>query len=92
VVGGRRPRSIRSFLSVLPHVFQRHASEGLDATFHFAFTGEELAEATVVIRDKAIRVERGHVGRPDLLITANSLTWLGFLAKEQSLIWALLRR
>jgi hypothetical protein len=28
VGGGRRPRSIRSFLSVLPHVFQRHASEG----------------------------------------------------------------
>ena len=30
VGGGRRPRSIRSFLSRLPHVFQRHASEGLD--------------------------------------------------------------
>jgi hypothetical protein len=74
VVGGRRPRSIRSFLSVLPHVFQRHASKGLDAMFHFTFTGEELAEATVVIRDKAIRVERGHVGRPDLLITADSRT------------------
>ena len=35
VGGGRRPRSIRSFLSVLPHVFQRHASAGLDATYHF---------------------------------------------------------
>ena len=59
VGGGRRPTSIRSFLSGLPHVFQRHASEGLYATYHFTFTGEEPAEATVVIRDKAIRVERG---------------------------------
>jgi SCP-2 sterol transfer family len=91
VGGGRRPRSIRSFLSVLPHVFQRHASEGLDATFHFRFTGEEHVKATIVMRDKAIRVERGRVGTPDLFITADSRTWLGFLAKERSLIWALLR-
>ena len=62
VGGGRRLRSIRSFLSALPHAFQRHASEGLEATYHFTFTGEEAAEATVVIRDKTIRVEPGHVG------------------------------
>ncbi len=92
VGGGRRPKSIRSFLSVLPHVFQRHASEGLDATYHFTFTGEEPAEATVVIRDGAIRVEPGHAGTPDLRITADSRTWLGFLAKERSLVWALIRR
>ncbi len=90
--GGRRPKSIRSFLFVLPHLFQRHASAGLDATYHFTFTGEEAAEATVVIRDKAIRVERGHVGQADLHVTADSRTWLGFLAKERSLVWALLRR
>jgi NAD-dependent dihydropyrimidine dehydrogenase PreA subunit len=92
VGGGRRPRSIRSFLATLPHVFQRHASERLDATYHFTFTGEEPAEATVVIRDETIRVEPGHVGAPDLRVTADSRTWLGFLAKERSLVWALLRR
>jgi hypothetical protein len=92
VGGGRRPGSIRSFLFALPHFFQRHASEGLDATYHFTFTGEEAAEATVVIRDKSIRVEPGHVGTPDLGITADGRTWLGFLAKERSLVWALLRR
>ena len=92
VGGGRRPKSIRSFLSVLPHIFQRHASEGLDATYHFSFTGDEHAEATVVIRDKTIKVEPGHIGNPDLRITADSRTWLGFLAKERSLVWALIRR
>ena len=92
VGGGRRPQSIRSFLATLPHVFQRHASEGLDATYHFTFTGDEPAEATVVIREKTIRVAAGHVGTPDLRVTADSRTWLGFLAKERSLVWALLRR
>jgi ferredoxin len=92
VGGGRRPRTVRSFLAALPHVFQRHRSEGLSATYHFTFTGEETAEATVVIRDKAIRVEPGHVGEPDLRVTADSRTWLGFLAKERSLVWALIRR
>jgi ferredoxin len=92
VGGGRRPKSIRSFLFALPHLFQRHASAGLDAVYHFTFTGEEPAEATVVIRDKAIRVERGHVGTPHLRVVADSRTWLGFLAKERGLFWSLLRR
>jgi ferredoxin len=92
VGGGRRLRSIRSFLSTLPHAFQRHASAGLDATYHFTFTGDEPAEATVVIRDKSIQVEPGHVGAADLRIVADSRTWLGFLAKERNLAWALIRR
>jgi Fe-S-cluster-containing hydrogenase component 2 len=92
VHGGRRPRTIRSFLAATPHLFQRHRSAGLSATYHFTFTGEETAETTVVIRDKAIRVEPGHVGEPDLRVTADSRTWLGFLAKERSLVWALVRR
>jgi NAD-dependent dihydropyrimidine dehydrogenase PreA subunit len=92
VHGGRRPRTIGSFLLALPHLFQRHQSEGLSATYHFTFTGAEPAAATVAIRDKTIRVEPGHVGRADLQVTADSHTWLGFLAKERSLVWALIRR
>ena len=92
VGGGRRLRSIRSFLAALPHAFQRHASAGLDATYHFRFTGDEPAEATVVIRDKSIRVEPGHVGAADLVVVADSRTWLGFLARDRNLAWALIRR
>ena len=73
-------------------VFQRNKSQGLAATYHFTFTGAEPAEATVVIRDKTIRVEEGHVGLPDLCVTADSRSWLGFVRKERSLIWALLTR
>jgi putative sterol carrier protein len=72
--------------------FQRHQSEGLAATYHFTFTGAEPARATVVIRDRTIRVEDGHVGSADLSVRADSQTWVGFLRKERSLVWALLRR
>jgi hypothetical protein len=89
---GLRATSVRSFLLRLPHVFQRHRSAGLSATYHFTFTGEEEVTATVTIRDKTIRVEEGHVGRPDLSVRADSRTWVGFLRKERSLVWALIRR
>jgi putative sterol carrier protein len=76
----------------MPITFQRHASAGVDALFHFTFTGKEQRQATVVIRDRSIRVSEGHVGEAALHLTADSETWLGFLAKERSLLWALLRR
>jgi Fe-S-cluster-containing hydrogenase component 2 len=92
VGNGLRPDSIRSFLLRLPDLFQRHRSDGLAATYHFTFTGEEPIMATVVIRDKTIRVDEGHNGNPDLMVRADSRTWLGFLRKEKSLLWALIRR
>ena len=87
-----RPRSVAGFLNGVRHVFQPGKAEGLNATFHFTFTGDESKDATIVIRDKTIRVENGHVGTADLRVTADSQTWLGFLAKERSIVWALLRR
>jgi putative sterol carrier protein len=73
-------------------VFQSGKSSGLNATYHFSFTGEEDRKATIVIRDKKIQVNEGHIGEPDLRVAADTKTWLGFLAKEKSLVWALLRR
>jgi ferredoxin len=92
VRGSLLPRTIAGFLSGMKLTFQRGQSEGLDAVFHFTFTGKEPREATVVIREKTIRVADGHEGTPHLRLTADSETWLGFLAKERSLLWALLRR
>jgi NAD-dependent dihydropyrimidine dehydrogenase PreA subunit len=91
VGNGLRPKSIRHFLDSLPLVFQRSRSEGLNATYHFTFTGEERHEATVSIGNKAITVQEGHTGHADLRVTADSRTWLGFLGMEQNLLWALLR-
>lgn len=92
VKNGLRPRSIPGFLQGLPLVFQAGGSEGLNAVFHFTFTGKESAQVTVVIRDQTLQVQDGHQGEADLHVTADSQTWLGFLAKERSLVWALLRR
>ena len=92
VSNGLRTRSIAGFLKFLPHVFQPNQSHGLTATYHFTFTGKEQMLATVIIRDKKLQVEQSHVGTPDVHVTADSETWLGFLAKERSLLWALLRR
>ena len=92
VRGSLLPCTIAGFLSGMSYTFQRGQSAGLNATFHFTFTGREPKTATVVIRDKTIRVSDGLEGTPDLRLTADSATWLGFLAKERSLLWALLRR
>jgi ferredoxin len=92
VGNGVRPRSIRGFLEGLPLVFQRDQAAGLDTTYHFTFTGQEECKATVVIRNKTLQIEDDHIGKADIRVTADSRTWLGFLAKERSIVWALLRR
>lgn len=93
VVGsGIKPTSIRGFIEGLPLVFQRNQSGGINATYHFTFTGEEPYKATVVIRDKTLQVNEGHSGSADIRIIADSKIWLGFLGKERSIIWSLLTR
>jgi ferredoxin len=92
VSNGLRVRSIQGFLAGLPLTFQRNQSEGLDATYHFTFIGEEECKATVVIRNKTLGVHDGHTGTGNIHVTADSRTWLGFLAKEKSIVWALLSR
>ncbi len=87
-----RPSTIGVFLNGMPHVFQPGKSAGLYATFHFTFTGQEPRQATVVIQQQKISVKDGHVGQPDLHVTSDSQTWIGFLRKEKSVVWALLRR
>ena len=92
VSNGLRPRSIQAFLRGLPLAFQRQRAEGLDATYHFTFTGDEPLSVTVVIRNQTVQVQYDHIGTPDLHVIADSHTWLSFLAKERSLVWALVRR
>lgn len=87
-----RPGTIAGFLRGMPLVFQPGKSEGLSATYHFTFTGVETAEATVEIADRKINVMDGHVGEPNLRVTADSKTWLGFLRHERNIVWALIRR
>lgn len=91
VSGGLRPSSIRGFLKGMPRTFQRGRSKGLSATYHFTFTGQEERLATVVIHDSRLEVTEGHTGTPDVRLSADSASWLGFVRKERSLAWAFLR-
>lgn len=84
--------TIRAFLRGLHFAFQKGQSKGLDAVYHFTFTGEEAVKATVVIRDQRLQVSDGHTGTANLQVTADSQTWLRFLRKEANFAWALLRR
>src|SRR3954453_21313741 len=92
VANGLRPRSIQRFLSGLPLTFQPGKAAKLNAVYHFTFTGKEERRATVMIREGNLQVQDGHQDEADLKVTADSETWLGFVAKERSLLWALLRR
>lgn len=92
VSNGLRPKSIKGFLDGLPLIFQRDKSDGLDAIYHFTFTGKEQSKATVIIQNKSIQVFREHRGVPDLHVTAEGSAWLGFVRKEHGIILPLLMR
>lgn len=92
VSAGLRPRTIGGLLTFMPFVFQPNQSKGLDAVFHFKFTGTEEREATITIRNRAIDIKNGLLGTASLRVTADAKTWLGFLAREKSLPLALIRR
>ncbi|HEV2443838.1 MAG TPA: 2Fe-2S iron-sulfur cluster-binding protein [Steroidobacteraceae bacterium] len=89
VSSGLRPRTIAALLYVMPYIFQANQSRGLDASFHFRFTGAERRDATITIRNRTIEILHGLEGRCDVRVTADSKTWLGFLAREKSLPRAL---
>jgi len=92
VGNGIRPPSVAAFLASMPFAFQRHKAEGLSAIYHFTFSGVEQVEATVVIKDKTIKIERGHTGVPDVWVYADAKTWLRALHKESSMFKELILR
>jgi epoxyqueuosine reductase QueG len=92
ISNGIRPNSAAMFLESLPLIFQPHQSEGLNAVYHFSFTGDENLEGTVTIREKSLSVQEGLEGKSDLHVTADSQTWIKFLAKEINFVKALVTR
>lgn len=90
VGNGLRPRTIAGLLYAMPFVFQPNQARGLNATFHFSFTGAEQRESTISIKNRTLDIQEGLVGRGDVRVTADSETWLGFVAKEKNLALAVL--
>ena len=92
ISNGLRPLSAEMFLGSLAHIFQTNQSEGLNAVYHFSFTGNENLAGTVIIREETISVQEGLAGKADLHVTADSNTWIKFLAQEKNLVIALATR
>lgn len=89
---GARPTSVSSFLTGMRLSFQPGKADGLDATYHFQFTGREAAAATIVIRDRRLTVAEGHAGKADLRVTADAHSWIRFLNREISIVRCLATR
>ncbi len=62
VSNAMRPNSAAMFLKSLQIAFQRGQAEGLNATFHFTFYGDESCDGSVIIRDKTVTVQDGLMG------------------------------
>lgn len=92
VGSGLLAQDIGGLLLGLGLTFQRNRSSGLDATYHFRFTGAERRDATITIRQRTLSVVEGLIGHADLVVTADSRAWLQFVRKERGLVGLLLSR
>ena len=77
-----RPNSINGFLTGVRVAFEQKHARGINITVHFESHGKETACATIIIANGTIDVKDGHVGVADLLINADSETWLKIVNKE----------
>lgn len=84
------PLTIAQFVENMRHAFQREQSKGLEATYHFRFTGSESRDVTVRIANRRIDVEEGWQGKCQLQVNAKSNAWLDFLSGTRSLPWLLI--
>jgi epoxyqueuosine reductase QueG len=84
--------NIDAFLDLAQHFFQQGKAKGLDLTYHFTFTGEMSAEATMIIRNQRLESTRGHHGAADLHVTVDGALWMKLVTEEQSMVWAILTR
>ena len=91
VGNGLRPNSPRNFLGALPLIFQRDQAEGLDATYHFTFTGIGALRGHGSDQGQDHHGQRrAWWGRPTCASPPTAPRGSPFLAKEKGLAAALL--
>ena len=61
-------------------------------TAHFLFTRQEFSQFTVIVSNQSCEVHDGLVGKPNLVVKADSKTWIAFLRKERNIVLAILTR
>ena len=87
-----RVTNIKNFILGIKLSFQRGQSKGLNATYHFSFTGQEAQKITIKIYGGKLEVFEGHVDTPNLKVEAESIAWVKFLNKEISIFRCLVTR
>ena len=87
-----RVTNIKNFILGIKLSFQRGQSKGLNATYHFSFTGQEVQKITVKIYGGKLEVLEGHVDTPNLKVEADAIAWVKFLNKEISIFRCLVTR
>ena len=92
VGSGIRARTIEGFLFGLKLLFQPGKAAGLNAVYHFTFTGKEPKKATVTIRDGTLQVQDGHQGRGRPASDRRQRNVAGLPGERAEPVWALLRR
>jgi len=92
VTNGAGVSTIRGFTDNMTHFFQRGNSKGLNATYHFRFTGDDPIDMTVIIRDQTIDKHDGLVGEADLTLTADGEAWVRFLNRKMTGVFAFITR
>jgi epoxyqueuosine reductase QueG/putative sterol carrier protein len=70
--------------------FNPEKADGLKLTLHFEFSGEEQRSATIAIADRKVTVQEGLHDTANLLVRADSATWVGILNEEVSPVKAML--
>ena len=85
---GVKPPSARSFLEALPVVFQPGKAEGVQATYHFVFSGADPVSGTVRIDGRELTVSPGLEGQPDLTVAARGEDWVSVLGGDLHPVWA----
>lgn len=84
------PLSVEGFRHGLPLLFQPNQAKGVDALYHFQFTGAEPLRFTVRLLYQTCIIQDDLVGRADLIVRADADTWIRFLRKQQPILAALL--
>ena len=80
-----RARDLFSFLFNITLTFQRRKARGLNAVYHFTFTGRTPLTATISVKRNTLKVDLGHAGSADVHVTADADSWMSWLKSEFAL-------
>ena len=87
-----RPTSVSDFLGGVSLLFNPEKAKDVSLTIHFQFSGEEETSATISINEGQMKVMKGHEGKSNLKVHADSRTWIKLVNEEISTLNAIVSR